>query len=123
MVGWWDGGMAGWHVEGPSVWNLILVDGANPQIFLWTLPALGQKDASSILEVVDMHLKSMNGINLATALHRFARCRLAKEHLEGVTFSSMLARALESKNCRLQVKIHPLLCPTNATCSCLMFIF
>eukprot|EP00434_Breviolum_minutum_P014961 symbB.v1.2.013192.t1/scaffold927.1/size151520/12 len=52
----------------------------------------GQKDASSILEVVDMHLKFMNGINLATALHRFARCRLAREHLEGVTFSSMLAR-------------------------------
>ena len=124
--GWWDGGMVGWNVEGPSVGNLILVDGANAQIFLWTFPALGQKDASSILEVVDMHLKSMNGINLATALHRFARCRLAKEHLEGVTFSSMLARALELRIFRLRVKIHPLyalLCPTNAPCSCLMFVF
>ena len=124
MVGWWDGGMVGWwDVEGPSVGNLILVDGANAQIFLWTFPALGQKDASSILEVVDMHLKSMNGINLATALHRFARCRLAKEHLEGVTFSSMLARALELRIFRLRVKIHPLFCPTNAPCSCLMSIF
>ena len=127
MVGWWDGGMVGWwDVEGPSVGNLILVDGANPQIFLWTFPAPGQKDASSILEVVDMHLKFMNGINLATALHRFARCRLAKEHLEGVTFSSMLARALELRIFRLRVKIHPLyalLCPTNAPCSCLMFVF
>ena len=84
---------------------------------------LGQKDASSILEVVDMHLKSMNGINLATALHRFARCRHAKEHLEGVTFSSMLARALELKIFRLRVEIHPILCPTNAPCSCLMFTF
>ena len=84
---------------------------------------LGQKDASSILEVVDMHLKSMNGVNLATALHRFARCRLAKEHLEGVTFSSMLARALELKISDFGSKFIQFFCPTNAPCSCLMFIF
>ena len=82
-------------------------------------------DACQVLRVSAMNLHLMNGVNLATAIHRLARaCEGSKPSIEQVTSDSVFQLMLEMAECKAQQEFQlqdtsmPANCCTIITWSC-----